>query len=135
MTDGRSRSAAERSALTQARLDLLAHPRDDLARLLSPRLPAPFALALQRLVDQLDDAWTALELLAETQAALQRGRTDERIRTLVVVAIAVAAIGAVARRHVQAHYSRDAMRRRFEAFYEGLCRGRRPAVQPVRPAA
>ncbi|HTK75736.1 MAG TPA: glycosyltransferase [Gemmataceae bacterium] len=40
-----------------------------------------------------------------------------------------------ARRHVTVHFSRDAMRERFEAFYERLCRGRRPAVQPVRPAA
>jgi glycosyltransferase involved in cell wall biosynthesis len=32
-----------------------------------------------------------------------------------------ARLGATARRHVQAHYSRDAMRRRFEDFYERLC--------------
>jgi glycosyltransferase involved in cell wall biosynthesis len=54
---------------------------------------------------------------------------------LLADAARAARLGAAARRHVQAHYSRDAMRRRFEAFYEGLCRGRRPALPPVRPAA
>jgi glycosyltransferase involved in cell wall biosynthesis len=39
-----------------------------------------------------------------------------------------ARLGAAARRQVQTHYSRDAMRQRFEAFYERLCRGARPAV-------
>jgi glycosyltransferase involved in cell wall biosynthesis len=34
-----------------------------------------------------------------------------------------ARLGAAARRHVQAHYSREAMRRRFEEFYERLCCG------------
>jgi glycosyltransferase involved in cell wall biosynthesis len=63
---------------------------------------------------------------AALAAALGRLRAD---------AARAARLGAAARRHVQAHYSRDAMRRRFEAFYEGLCRERRPAVQPVRPAA
>src|SRR2546427_477764 len=35
--------------------------------------------------------------------------------------IAAAQLGLAARRHVQTHYSRDAMRQRFEAFYERLC--------------
>jgi glycosyltransferase involved in cell wall biosynthesis len=54
---------------------------------------------------------------------------------LLADAARAARFGAAARQYVQEHYSRDAMRRRFEAFYEGLFRGRRPAVQPTRPAA
>jgi glycosyltransferase involved in cell wall biosynthesis len=37
-------------------------------------------------------------------------------------------LGAAARRHVCEHYSRDAMRRRFEAFYEELCARRTRAA-------
>jgi L-malate glycosyltransferase len=43
---------------------------------------------------------------------------------LLADAALAARLGGRARRHVQAHYSRDAMRRRFEQFYQRLCRGR-----------
>lgn len=90
--------------LTQLRREVMA-----LGRALRPDVEVLFAMArtahtagggmdgywelvadrLQRLVDGLDDAHGALELLGEGQAALERQRADERLRALL-------ALGAVA---------------------------------------
>lgn len=53
---------------------------------------------LQRLVDGLDESWSGLDLLAESQAALQRQRVEERLRALLLLAalgLPVTALGAI----------------------------------------
>jgi magnesium transporter len=50
---------------------------------------------LQRLVDGLDEVWSGLDVLAESHAALQRERADERLRALLLLAAVVAPVAAV----------------------------------------
>jgi magnesium transporter len=53
---------------------------------------------VQRLVDGLDESWSGLDLLAESQTALQRQRTEERLRALLLfgsVGLPVTALGAI----------------------------------------
>jgi magnesium transporter len=50
---------------------------------------------LQRLVDGLDEVWSGLDVLAESQAALQRQHADQRLRALLLLGALALPVGAV----------------------------------------